>query len=57
MEDLSNLTSQSEQEILNIINSAEKDIVPKEIFEDVEKLGHLLITCPKCQHKFKKEDG
>ncbi len=57
MEDLTSLTGQSEQEIMNILNSAEKDEkLPEDTSENVERLGHLLITCPKCQHKFKKED-
>ncbi len=56
MEDLTGLTSQSEQEILNTINSAEHEAEPKSEAEKVEQLGHLKITCPKCGHEFEKAD-
>ncbi len=57
MEDLTNLISQSEQEILNTINNAEKSSEEaKKVVEKVGKLGHLTITCPKCQHTFEKKD-
>ncbi len=56
MEDLTGLTSESEQEILNIINASEKDEeLPKEI-DKVDQLGHLKVTCPKCGNQFEKAD-
>ena len=52
MEELVNLTSISEQEILNLINKSDQDA--KEVAEQVEKLGSLTVKCPKCGHKFER---
>ncbi len=57
MEDLTNLITSSEQEILNIINAAEKDEKGLKGAEEVDKLGKLMIKCPKCQHRFQKKDN
>ena len=56
MEDLTGLIGQSEQEILNTINHAEQGSEAQSAAEQVEKLGHLTITCPKCSHVFEKKD-
>lgn len=36
-----------------IFERSDKEEIPP---EDVDKLGHLQITCPKCGNKFKKGD-
>lgn len=54
LEVFSNLTSISEQSILNLINQENKEI--KKI-EEVEKLAHLEVKCPKCGFLFKKREG
>ncbi len=56
MEDFTGLIGQSEQEILNALNHAEKD-EGRNAAEQVEQLGHLSVTCPKCSFKFEKKDS
>lgn len=50
MEELSNLTAISEQELLNTINSSSD--VSK--ITQVNNLGHLVAECPKCGTKFNR---
>lgn len=56
MEDFAESIAQSEQGILNIINRAEEEDKKalKDDVEDVDQLGSVHITCPKCKHRFKK---
>ncbi len=56
MEDLTGLIGQSEQEIMNILNSAEKDEGLPKSEGKVEQLGHLQVTCPFCKKTFEKRD-
>lgn len=57
LENFSNLTGQSEQEILNIINASEReDKAVIENTEQVDKLYGIKITCPKCKHVFEKKE-
>lgn len=54
LEELTSLTAISEQEVLNLINSMDKD--SQEIVEKVKNLGKIVITCPFCKKKFERED-
>ena len=54
MEELTDSLAVSEQEVLNLINSMNKE--EKETNEQVSQLGKHVIECPKCGHKFERED-
>lgn len=49
LEDVTNLTALTEQNILNLVEQSEKEDA-----EQVEKLGKLTVTCPKCGHNFER---
>ena len=54
MQELVELTGQSEQNILNIIEREELGTTDDDT-EKVSKLGKHVIECPKCKHKFERE--
>lgn len=53
MEELVNLTGQSEQEVMNLLNKLQQDEKEPQAAKEASRLVH---TCPKCGHKFKSED-
>lgn len=53
METLTDSLAISEQEVLNLINSMDKD--EKETIEGVDKLYDIELECPKCHYKWKKQ--
>ncbi len=56
LEDFTASIGDSEQEILNIINSLEKEEkIPDDSTEVDDRLYHIEIECPFCKKKFKKK--
>jgi len=53
MEEFTSLVGLGEQEVLNTLERTDRE--EKEAAEEVDQLGSLTITCPKCKHVFKKK--
>ena len=53
MEEFTSLVGLGEQEVLNTLERTDRE--EKEVAEEVDQLGSLTITCPKCHHVFKKK--
>ena len=51
MEELTDLMSKPEQEILNSLEEKDDSLI-----SEVDKTHERLMTCPKCKHQFKKSD-
>jgi len=59
MDEFIELLSKSEEDIRNTIdklNDEESDSIVDDVSK-VDSLGHITIICPKCKHRFEKEDS
>ena len=57
MEELTALIAVDEQDILNSIYRTDNSDVQEKATDEVKKLYSHVVECPKCHHKFKKEEG